>query len=172
MRHIDLLTERYGDRNVLGGVCLVATVLDADGSFRQLTGLQELAYGDRQDPGSARSHDVDAGLTDAEFTARLSDDIVGEMWEKWVFLASIGAVTCLMRSPVGQVVAAPGGREFAERVVAECAAVAAASMYRDLQQGNPTEADHTIGDLIDRAHVPLLGLTYTHLSVYQSSLAG
>ncbi|MDT7654629.1 MAG: 2-dehydropantoate 2-reductase [Pseudonocardiales bacterium] len=203
MRHIDLLTERYSDKAVLGGVCLVATVLDADGSVHQLTGLQELAYGDRQDPGSARIHDVHAGLTDAGFTARLSDDIVMEMWEKWVFLASIGAVTCLMRGSVGQVVAAAGGREFAERVVAECAAVAAASgqpvsdsalnrtlatvteagattnssMYRDLQQGNPVEADHIIGDLIDRARqhgvdVPLLRLTYTHLSVYQSSVAG
>jgi 2-dehydropantoate 2-reductase len=50
-------------------------------------------------------------------------------------------------------------------------------MYRDLQQGNPVEADHIIGDLIDRARqhgvdVPLLRLTYTHLSVYQSSVAG
>jgi 2-dehydropantoate 2-reductase len=108
-----------------------------------------------------------------------------------------------MRGPVGRIVAAPGGREFAEQVVAECAAVAAAagqpigdealqrnldtvtevgapttsSLYRDLKQGYPVEADHIIGDLVTRARglgvdVPLLGLAYTSLSVYQGSLAG
>jgi 2-dehydropantoate 2-reductase len=203
MRHMDLLTERFGDRAVLGGVCFVATTLDPDGSVRQLNKMQELVYGDRQSPDSARIHDVDTALRDAGFPARIADDIVREMWEKWVYLASVGAVTCLMRGTVGEIASAPGGRRFAEQVVAECAAVAAAagtpisdaarartlatvtdatsnttsSMYRDLRAGNPVEADHIIGDLVDRAHrhdvdVPVLDLTYTNLSVYQRSLEG
>lgn len=178
MRHMDLLTERFGDRAVLGGVCFVATMLDPDGSVRQLNDMQELVYGDRQHPDSARIHDVDATLRDAGFPARIATDIVREMWEKWVYLASVGAVTCLMRGTVGEIASAPGGRHFAEQVVAECAAVAEASgtpisdaarartiatvtdpkanttssMYRDLRAGNPVEADHIIGDLTNRAH--------------------
>jgi ketopantoate reductase len=50
------------------------------------------------------------------------------------------------------------------------------SMYRDLQQGVPIEADQIIGDFVDRAHaasvkVPLLELIYTNLCVYQYRLA-
>jgi 2-dehydropantoate 2-reductase len=203
MRHVDVLTGRFGERAVLGGVCFVSTALEADGSIRQLSGMQQLIHGDRQEPGSARARQVDAELNGAGFPARLSEDIVTEMWEKWVFLASIGAVTCLMRAPVGDIVAAPGGREFAEGVVGECVAVAtasgqrigdatvqrtlatvteegsaaASSMYRDLVQGAPVEADQIIGDLIGRAEesgvdVPLLRVAYTALSVYQNSVAG
>ena len=99
------------------------------------------------------------------------------MWEKWINLASLGAITCLMRGTVGEIASAHGGIAFADGVIDECVAVAGAygfairsevvsrahtsltdptsgltsSMYRDLTAGRPTEADHIIGDLIARA---------------------
>jgi 2-dehydropantoate 2-reductase len=200
MRHLDLLVDQFGEHRVLGGLCTIAATLTPDGAIRQLSELQQLTYGDRQHADSARIHAVDEQLGDAGFPARLSSDVIQDMWQKWVFLASLAAITCLMRGNVGQVVAAPGGREFAEAVAAECASVAAAvgypmpdaeldrvrgtvtqqgssfaaSMFRDLSQGFPVEADHVIGDLAarGRAHgvrVPLLELVNTHLAVYQQS---
>jgi 2-dehydropantoate 2-reductase len=177
MRHLDLLIERHGERAVLGGVCMVAAEMADDGSIRQLNGMQELIYGDRQDADSARIHDVDAAVRDSGFATRLAGHIVEDMWDKWVYLATIGAITCLMRGPVGEIVSAPGGSEFASGMARECASVAAAagqplgdaawqrtldtvtsadslitsSMYRDLRAGSPVEADHIIGDLVARA---------------------
>ena len=99
------------------------------------------------------------------------------MWEKWVFLASIAASTSLMRAPVGDIVASPGGRDFLLGILDECSAVAkaaghepggpffqrikgmltaegspmTASMFRDIKAGAKVEADHVIGDMIARA---------------------
>jgi len=53
-------------------------------------------------------------------------NIVDAMWAKWVFIASLGAVTSLMRAPVGAIAALPAGQEFARSVLAEAAATAAA----------------------------------------------
>jgi hypothetical protein len=39
-------------------------------------------------------------------------DIIGAMRAKWVFITSVGAVTFLMRAPVGDIVAVPGGERF------------------------------------------------------------
>jgi len=106
------------------------------------------------------------------------------MWEKWVFLASIAAATCLMRAPVGMILAAPGGKDFMLGILDECKAVATAegfpprapalqraqtmlttegspltaSMFRDIKANMPVEADHVVGDLIargDAAKVPV-----------------
>ena len=55
------------------------------------------------------------------------------MWEKWVFLASLAASTCLMRAPVGHILAAPGGKDFMLGMLDECSAVAAA-------EGHPPRA--------------------------------
>lgn len=200
VRHIGLLIREFGSQTVLGGVCQVTAALGPDGTVTQLGGHHELSYGACHSPGPARIQDIDAELQGAGFAARLADDICREMWEKWVHVAAVGAVTCLMRGVIGEIVAVPGGRDFAERTVAECAAVAAAcgqpvraevlqrtlaavtepgsdtasSLYRDLLRGGPVEADHILGDLVERADrravaVPLLRLAYTHLGVYQWS---
>jgi 2-dehydropantoate 2-reductase len=51
-----------------------------------------------------------------------------------VSIASIGAITGLLRAPIGTVVATPGGDDFARTVVAEAASAAAAT-------GRPITAD-------------------------------
>ena len=107
-----------------------------------------------------------------------------DMWEKWVFLSSLAASTSLMRTSVGNILAAPGGRDFLLGMLDETSAVATASgytpggpffervkgllttegspmtasMFRDVKAGFPVEADHVIGDLIargDAAKVPV-----------------
>jgi 2-dehydropantoate 2-reductase len=113
----------------------------------------------------------------------------------------LGAVTCLMRGTIGEIVAAPGGAEQSIDVVNESAAVATgcgykpsekvlsrhaaamtapgssltSSMYRDLQKGAPVEADHILGDFIERgsAHgvtTRLLKAAFVNLRVYQDRL--
>ena len=201
MRHIDLLTKRFGEHAVIGGVCLVAAQIDDQGRVVQLADFQQLVYGERNGETTPRLKTLDATLQGAGFDARLSPDIMQAMWEKWVQLASLGAVTCLMRGTIGEIVAAPGGAELSIHVVNESAAVAAAcshkpsekvlarhtaamtapgssltsSMYRDLRNGAPVEADQILGDFIERgsAHgvsTPLLKAAFVNLRVYQDRL--
>jgi 2-dehydropantoate 2-reductase len=176
MRHMDVLAERLGAPRVAGCALKVATVLEDDGRIVQLTPLQDLAYGELDGQATSRMQALDAFMQGAGFTARLSPVIRREMWEKWILLASLGAITCLMRGTIGEVEAAPGGAAFAtsllDEVVATVRAVgtppsdgflAAArqqltakgsglvsSMYRDLQKGRPIEVEQIIGDLARR----------------------
>jgi len=124
------------------------------------------------------------------------------MWEKWTLLATVGGITCLMRGNIGEVVAAPGGasfiRSFLDEVVGVVSAAGQApkaafvedtrttlttpgstqspSMFRDLLQGSPIEADQIIGDLLARGAkagiaTPLLAAAYAHMSIYQRRIA-
>ena len=201
MRHIDLLAKRFGEHAVIGGVCLVAAETDEQGRIVQLADVQQLVYGERNGDSTPRLKTLNATLQGAGFDARLSPDIMQEMWEKWVQLASLGAITCLMRGTIGEIVAAPGGAELSIDVLNESAAVATAcgyrpsekmlsrhatamtapgssltsSMYRDLRKGAPVEADHILGDFIERgsAHdvaTPFLKAALVNLCVYQGGL--
>src|SRR5882757_9136577 len=201
MRHIDILTKRFGEHAVIGGVCLVAAEIDHQGRIVQLADFQRLVYGERNGETTPRPKALDATLQGAGFDARLSPEIMQVMWEKWIQLASLGAITCLMRGTIGEIVAAPGGADLSIDVVNESAAVATAcghkpsekvlsrhaaamtapgssltsSMYRDLRKGAPVEADHILGDFIQRgdAHkvaTPLLKAAFVNLRVYQDRL--
>ena len=201
MRHIDILTKRFGEHAVIGGVCLVAVEIDHQGRIVQLADFQRLVYGERNGETTPRLKALDATLQGAGFDARLSPEIMQAMWEKWVQLASLGAITCLMRGTIGEIVAAPRGAELAIDALNESVAVATAcgykpsekvlsrhaaamttpgslltsSMYRDLRKGAQVEADHILGDFVERgsAHrvtTPLLKAAFVNLGVYQDRL--
>jgi 2-dehydropantoate 2-reductase len=201
MRHIDILTKRFGEHAVIGGVCLVAAEIDHQGRIVQLADFQRLVYGERNGENTPRLKALDATLQGAGFDARLSPEIMQAMWEKWVQLASLGAITCLMRGTIGEIVAAPGGAELSIDVLNESVAVATAcgqkpsekvlsrhaaamtapgslltsSMYRDLRNGAPVEADQILGDFIERGSArgvttPLLKAAFVNLRVYQDRL--
>ncbi|MEA2941286.1 MAG: 2-dehydropantoate 2-reductase [Bradyrhizobium sp.] len=177
MRHLDTLDAKFGRARVLGGLCAIAATLNAEREVIHLQPLQSLTFGERDGKTSDRVRAIASVMEKANFGARTSDDIIQEMWEKWVFLAALAASTCLMRAPVGIILAAPGGKDFILGMLDECSATAGAegyapraaflertrgmltaegsqmtaSMFRDIKAGAPVEADHVIGDLVARA---------------------
>jgi 2-dehydropantoate 2-reductase len=201
MKHLDALAGRFGRHAILGGAAIVTTAIDPEGRVVQLAPFQDIAYGELDGSRSARIGELDRFMRGAGFDARLSPDITQEMWDKWALLATLGGVTCLMRGNVGEIGAAPGGPEFLSRFLEEVIAVINAvgkrvsdaaiaqargvlvtkgspltsSMYRDLEQHLPVEAEQIIGDLLARARAadvatPLIAAAHTHLGVYQARL--
>jgi 2-dehydropantoate 2-reductase len=184
MQHLDVLDGRFGRERVLGGLCAIAVTLNDKREVVQLQPMQFLNFGERDGKLPDRVRAIADVMASGEIGAVASETILQEMWEKWVFLASLAASTCLMRAAVGHILAAPGGKDFILGVLDECSAVAAAeghppsgpfferargmlttegsqmtaSMFRDIKAGAPVEADHVIGDLIargDAAKVPV-----------------
>jgi 2-dehydropantoate 2-reductase len=176
MAHLDTLDLKFGRERVLGGLCAIAVTLNEQREVVQLQPMQSLNFGERDGTKGDRVREI-AEVFSCVSGATPSENVIHDMWEKWVFLASIAASTCLMRSPVGAIVASPGGRDFLLGIVDECSAVAkaaghepggpffrrirgmltaegsplTASMFRDIKAGAKVEADHVIGDMIARA---------------------
>lgn len=197
MRHLDVLDQRFGRERVFGGLCAITTTLNEHREIVQLMPIQSVTFGARTTAGHGKAHLIGAVLRKGNFEAIVSDDIVQDMWEKWIFIACLSAATCLLRGSVGSIVAAAGGNEFLDGLIDECTTTASAhghkpigfferakgqltlarspmtaSMYRDLSSGARTEADHVIGDLVARADaagvpVPKLKSAYTALRVYE-----
>lgn len=177
LSHLDRLDSRFGAGRVLGGVAQIAATIGAGGRIEHLSKLHRIIIGERDGSRSARVTALAALLAQGKFNSVLSDQIVLEMWEKFVLLASLAGMTCLMRAPVGAIVATAEGVALMGEFVAECTAVATAaghvpraaflartqglltergstftaSMLRDIERGGPTEGDHILGDLLRRA---------------------
>ena len=197
MRHLDVLDVRFGPGAVLGGQCQVAATLEPDGTVRHLNEVQALSFGERDGSMSPRVAALAEAL--APGGGRASEHIVRDMWEKWVFLASLASLTSLMRASVGDIAEA-GGAEIAAGLFDEASAIAAAhgyaprdksvermrgmitrpgsdftaSMMRDIERGNRIEADHVVGDLVRRGTpdaTRLLRIALVHLKSYEARRA-
>src|SRR3954470_19110698 len=101
MLHLDVRDEKFGASRVLGGLCAIAVTLNEAREVVQLAPMQSLNFGERDDSMSERLRGIAKGFETGKFGAAASDHIVQDMWEKWVFRASLSASTSLMRTSVG-----------------------------------------------------------------------
>src|SRR5262249_27327530 len=108
MRHLDVLDERFGARRVLGGLCAISARLEPSGPVAHLDDVHRLALGERAGGWTPRVEAIAKVMAGCRFESRPSPAIVLEMWQKWVFLATLAGVTCLMRAAVSDIVAAGG----------------------------------------------------------------
>ncbi|MCU7724704.1 ketopantoate reductase family protein [Actinoplanes sp. KI2] len=201
LRHVEELRGAFGPERAWGGVCLIEATVDPDGDIVQMSSLHRIGYGPL-DGEDGRLPEVTFALSGEEFDSNPSHTIVQDMWEKWIFLATMAGLTTLMRASLRDLNAAPGGPDLADRMVGEAIAIAAAagheprpgavavlrsnlattaprtsSMYRDMAQGLPVESDAILGDLLAEAAkhdvpAPMLAAAYTNLSIYAAKRAG
>jgi 2-dehydropantoate 2-reductase len=97
MAHLAVLSKRFGESAVLGGVVLIAVQLNDEGDVVQLSPPASMTIGAQDGARTARVQEAYGQLSGAGFDASISDDIIARMWQKWVFIATIGAMTSLMR---------------------------------------------------------------------------
>ena len=177
--HIDAIDARFPDAVRLGGVAQIPANLAPDGTVSHNGKLQALIVGTRE--ASGRASELKQGFFAAArkggIDAKTSDQIGQDLWNKWVFLATLAASTTLMGVATGEIIETDHGEAVILAILSECLEVARAeghappeeqmafyreqltrkgnpfksSMLHDIEAGNPIEADHIIGDMIRRA---------------------
>ncbi len=174
MAHLQALDARFGRDKVMGGVAYIAATLAPDGEVRHLNDTHRIVFGPRATAQKAGCDALSAALAGVRFDWKQLEDIEQAMWDKWVLLATLAGMTCLMRAPVGDYMATGAGEKLVLALLAENAAVAraagfptgeaalsnyrgiltqkgssfAASMMRDVEAGGATEGEHILGALL------------------------
>ena len=127
--HMDLLDHRFGRNRVLGGVAYIGAALAPDGRILHLNEFHRIVFGSRTDSQRQACDALAAELAGVAFNWQQLDAIEQAMWDKWVLLATLAGITCLMRAPVGDIAATRSGAKLALALLAECASVAAAEGF-------------------------------------------
>jgi len=179
--HMQVLDQRFGRERVLGGVAYIASTLAPDGGIRHLNEFHRIVFGPRVAGEKAGQKAVcealSVALAGVKFDWKQLDNVEQAMWDKWVLLATLAGITCLMRAPVGDIVATGSGEKLTLALLGECASVAtaegyptpkgvlanyrglltqkgsvfSASMLRDVESGRQAEGDHILGALLATA---------------------
>jgi len=179
MSHLEALDARFGRDRVLGGVAYIASTLAPDGEIQHLNDFHRIVFGPREASQATVCAELSKALAGApvKFDWKQLDNVEQAMWDKWVLLATLAGMTCLMRAAVGDIVATGAGEKLILALLAENASVAkaegfatpdavmtnyrgmltqkgstfTASMLRDLESGGQAEGDHILGALLARA---------------------
>jgi 2-dehydropantoate 2-reductase len=171
----DLLRPIFGEKALMGGVAYMGTAISRPGVIQHTGTMQRLVFGEYDGPRSKRAEALLEFAMKAGLDARLSDDIRRSIWEKFVFLVGMAAVTATIRLPLGPILGHPLTRKFYLDAMREAAAVGrahgvrlpediaeerlafsdtlpgtmTASLQLDLERGNPLEVEWLSGSVVE-----------------------
>jgi 2-dehydropantoate 2-reductase len=178
--HVDRLAAAFGAARVAAGACAIPATLAADGEIVHLGTFHSIVFG-RLAATAADAQPRLEALRDlyakTPVPVEIASDMMTALWEKFVGLATLAAMTCLMRAPIGDIVSTDDGEALVAEAFEACLRTAAAeghpprdaavqrframladrsstltaSMLRDLEAGGRTEGAHIVGDMLRRA---------------------
>jgi len=136
-----------GAAAVMGGVAQISASITAPGVITQVGAFMRMIFGELDGKRSQRGEDFLALCLKAGFDATLSEQIITELWMKFILLATNAGMTALARQPMGALRDDPDIRPYFISACQETANVARA-------RGIPLPADalERVVELID--HMP------------------
>src|SRR5712692_8711923 len=143
----DVLARALGREHLMGGVCYIAASLDQPGSVQHGGQMARLVFGE---PGGRKTRRAQALLeactrAKAGFDAELSSDIDRAIWEKFVFIVGLSALT------VGRAKGVDLSPDFADQRLAFADTLPpgmTSSMHNDLERGNRLEVGWLSGAVV------------------------
>lgn len=91
-----------GKDAVMGGVAQISAAISSPGVIRQVGTFMRMIFGEFDGRPSKRARDFYALCVKAGFDATLSDQILTELWMKFILLASNAGIMALARQPIGK----------------------------------------------------------------------
>lgn len=176
--HIDILNTRFGQEKILGGSAKIQVTMGEQGEILHLNDWCDLTVGEQSNEISKRVQLFTALFAQTKgVQINAVSNMMQQMWQKLVHLATAAAMTCMMRANVGQIVRTPEGKQQFLQLLDKNAQIASqngyppsdsfiksyqaifsdpnsqytTSMLRDIERKNRIEADHIIGFMLDKA---------------------
>jgi len=91
-----------GSNAVMGGVAQISASITAPGVIQQVGTFMRMVFGELDGRQSKRGEDFLALCLKAGFDATLSEQILTELWMKFILLASNAGLMALARQPIGK----------------------------------------------------------------------
>ncbi len=175
--HIEKVAARFPQARLWGGVARISAALDDDGAIRHADDFARIDFGGRDGCVDELADQFAALYLKTPVVAVHNPNILREMWDKFIFLATLAGMNALMRALLADIMATPAGERLIREMLSECASVARAegfdfdearvaqhgdsltlraanmksSMLYDIERGARTEGEHILGDLHARA---------------------
>ncbi len=140
----DVFSGAFGRDRVIGGTSSIAAQIKEPGVIVQTGDMATLAFGEWDGNPTPRAEALFQACKKAGIDATLSEDIIGAIWSKFVFLAAFSGITSMLKLPIGPIRDDAAKRAMFRRAMDETFAVAGArgvSLPRDLVDQRMAFAD-------------------------------
>lgn len=170
----DELAAQLGASHVARGLCRIISRVVEPGHIAHEGAVPHVAFGERNGRPSSRLETLRDAFARAGVAVDIPANIDAAVWEKFLFIASIGGIGAVTRSPIGAIRETSATRELLEAAMREVLTLArargvrldegvisktlsfvdslpasgTASMQRDIMEGRPSELESQNGAVV------------------------
>ena len=124
-----MTASAFPQAQVWGGVAHASLTLKPDGVIEHLNRNNVLLFAPLDGQPELRATMLKQAFDKTPVKAEVPPSILRDVWEKFVFLATLASATCLMRANIGAILNTTKGREFLLSLLEECRQVAEAEGF-------------------------------------------
>ena len=109
--------------NVLAGTVYMEVRMESPGVIQYLSGARRIVFGEVNQPITSRVAQIRDTFIAAGINAEAYDDVSLELWRKFLLVCAANSLTALTKSPFGDIIGFPPGRQLVSDIISEAVTV-------------------------------------------------
>ena len=122
--HMEQLRNKFPNARLFGGIAHIFSTLNKEGEIHHFNDIHSLTVGHLSKADEADGRRFFDSCSSANFSIKYSDDIIVDLWHKWVLITTVAGATTLFNATIGEIASTEHGIAFITDLHDECITIA------------------------------------------------
>ena len=122
--HMEQLRNKFPNARLFGGIAHIFSTLNKEGEIHHFNDIHSLTIGHLSDANETDGRRFFDACSSANFSIKYSDDIIVDLWHKWVLITTVAGATTLFNATIGEIASTEHGIAFITDLHDECINIA------------------------------------------------
>ena len=122
--HMEQLRNKFPNARLFGGIAHIFSTLNDEGEIHHFNDIHSLTFGHLSDADETDGRRFFDACNSANFSIKYSDDIIVDLWHKWVLITTVAGATTLFNATIGEIASTEHGIAFITDLHDECINIA------------------------------------------------
>ena len=122
--HMEQLRNKFPNARLFGGIAHIFSTLNKEGEIHHFNDIHSLTVGHLSKADETDGRRFFDACSSANFSIKYSDDIIVDLWHKWVLITTVAGATTLFNATIGEIASTEHGIAFITDLHDECVTIA------------------------------------------------
>ena len=122
--HMEKLSSKFPHARLFGGIAHIFSTLSEKGEIHHFNDIHSLTFGHLSELDETDGRRFFDACSSANFSIKYSDNIIVDLWHKWVLITTVAGATTLFNATIGEIASTEHGIAFITDLHDECITIA------------------------------------------------
>ena len=122
--HMEQLRNKFPKARLFGGIAHIFSTLNEEGEIHHFNDIHSLTFGHLSKADETVGRRFFDACSSANFSIKYSDNIIVDLWHKWVLITTVAGATTLFNATIGEIASTQHGISFITALHDECINIA------------------------------------------------